>query len=158
MRVYFLPDLISDGVLDEEERKQLEKAGVALAPKGKAQTFEEQFFIYTALTRATEKLVVCYPLTDEEGKGLTVSPVVTRLKHLFPTLSESFLGNQEDIDRISQADSALQAYAEQLRTLRQGEPLSPLWEATEKWLIQDPLRPKSSKAVTGQSFDPESGR
>jgi len=131
---------VSDGVLDAEEREQLEKAGVALAPKGKFQTFEEQFFIYIALTRAVEKLVVCYPLTDEEGKGLTFSPVVTRLKHLFPALSESFLGNLEDIQRISQPDSVLQTYAGQLRALRQGEPLSPLWQAAEKWLIEDPLR------------------
>ncbi|MDR3601907.1 MAG: helicase-exonuclease AddAB subunit AddB [Desulfosporosinus sp.] len=127
------------GVLDAEEREALEKAGVTLAPKGKAQTFEEQFFIYTALTRATEKLVVSYPLTDEEGKGLAVSPVVTRLKQLFP-LSEGFFGSQNDIDSISQADFALQAYAKQLHMLREGEPLSPLWEATERWLIQDPIR------------------
>ncbi|HEY8875744.1 MAG TPA: helicase-exonuclease AddAB subunit AddB [Desulfosporosinus sp.] len=129
----------SEGVLDADERQQLDKAGVALAPKGKTQTFEEQFFIYTALTLASEKLVVCYPLTDEEGKGLAVSPVVTRLKHLFPTLSEIFLGTQEDLEHISHADFALQAYAEQLRKLRQGEPLSPLWKATERWLTQDPL-------------------
>ncbi|EHQ89743.1 helicase-exonuclease AddAB subunit AddB [Desulfosporosinus youngiae] len=131
---------VSDGVLDAEEREELEKAGVALAPKGKFQTFEEQFFIYMALTRAVEKLVVCYPLTDEEGKSLTVSPVVTRLNHLFPELTECFLGNIEDIQRISQPDSVLQSYAGQLRTLRQGEPLSPLWQAAEKWLIEDPLR------------------
>lgn len=137
----------SAGVLDAEEREQLEKAGVTLAPKGKAQTFEEQFFIYTALTRSTEKLVVCYPLTDEEGKGLAVSPVVTRLKHLFPTLLESFFGNQEDIDRLSQADFAIQTYAEQLRTLRQGEPLSPLWKATEMWLTQDPIRQNQVKRL-----------
>jgi len=130
----------TDGVFDEYEREQLKLVGIPLAPKGKAQTFEEQFFIYSALTRATEKLVVCYPLTDEEGKGLTVSPVVRRLRQLFPNLSESFLGNQEDIQRLSHPDTALQAYAEQLRTLRQGEPLSPLWKATEKWLTQDSLR------------------
>jgi len=136
----------SDGVLDSEEREQLEKAGVTLAPKGMAQTFEEQFFIYTALTRATEKLVVSYPLTDEEGKGLAVSTVVTRLTKLFP-ITECFLGNQEDIDRISQADFALRTYAEQLRLLRQGEPLSPLWEATEKWLTQDPIRQNQVKRL-----------
>lgn len=130
----------TDGVLDEYEREQLKLVGIPLAPKGKAQTFEEQFFIYSALTRATEKLVVSYPLTDEEGKGLTVSPVVRRLKLLFPTLSESFIGNQEDIQRLSHPSSALQAYAEQLRTLREGEPLSPLWQATEAWLSKDPLR------------------
>ena len=137
----------TDGVLDAEEREQLEKAGVALAPKGKSQMYEEQFFIYSALTRATEKLVVCYPLTDEEGKGLTVSPVVTRLSHLFPTLAECFLGNQEEINRISQPDFALQAYAEQLHSLRHGEPLSPLWEATETWLTQDPLRQNQTKRL-----------
>ena len=136
----------SDGVLDSEEREQLEKAGVALAPKGKAQTYEEQFFIYTALTRATEKLVVSYPLTDEEGKGLVVSPVVTRLLRIFP-ISESFLGNQQDLERISQADFALRAYAEQLRTLRQGEPLSPLWEATERWLNEDSIRQNQVKRL-----------
>ncbi|MCO1603003.1 helicase-exonuclease AddAB subunit AddB [Desulfosporosinus nitroreducens] len=138
---------VSDGVLDAEERVQLEKAGVALAPKGKSQTYEEQFFIYMALTRAVEKLVVSYPLTDEEGKGLTVSPVVTRIGHLFPTLNENFLGNQEDIHQISQPDSTLQIYAEQLRTLRQGEPLSTLWQATEKWLIEDPLRHNQTKRL-----------
>ncbi len=138
---------VSDGVLDEEERKQLELAGVALAPKGKAQTYEEQFFIYTALTRAIEKLVVSYPLTDEEGKGLVVSPIIPRLKNLFPALMERFQGNQEDIYRISHADSALQAYAEQLRTLRQGEPLSPLWRATEQWLNQDPIRQNQVKQL-----------
>jgi len=138
---------VSDGVLDADERVQLEKAGVALAPKGKSQTYEEQFFIYIALTRAVEKLVVSYPLTDEEGKGLTVSPVVTRLIHLFPTLSESFLGNQEDIHQISQPDSTLQIYAQQLRTLRQGEPLSPLWQAAEKWLIEDPFRHNQARRL-----------
>ncbi|HZK53071.1 MAG TPA: helicase-exonuclease AddAB subunit AddB [Desulfosporosinus sp.] len=130
----------SAGVLDEEDRQRLEKAGVALAPKGKTQTFEEQFFIYSALTLASEKLIVCYPFTDEEGKGLAVSPVVTRLKHLFPTLCESSLGTEKDLDYMSHADYALQAYAGQLRILRQGEPLSPLWNATERWLTQDPTR------------------
>ena len=137
----------SKGVLDADERDQLDKAGVALAPKGKTQTFAEQFFIYTALTLASEKLIVCYPLTDEEGKGLSVSPVVSRLKHLFPTLSESFLAAQEDLDYISHADFALRAYAEQIRNLRQGEPLSPLWKATERWLTQDPLRQNQVKRL-----------
>ena len=130
----------TDGVLDEYERELLKLAGVPLAPKGKAQTFEEQFFIYSALTRATEKLVVCYPLTDEEGKGLTVSPVVRRIRQIYPTLIESFLDKERDIQHLSHPDAALQAYAQQLRTLREGEPLSPLWKATEVWLSQDSLR------------------
>ncbi|WP_088186611.1 helicase-exonuclease AddAB subunit AddB [Desulfosporosinus sp. FKA] len=128
----------SEGVLDAEEREQLQKEGISLAPKGKAQIYEEQFFIYTAFTRAREKLVVSYPLTDEEGKALTVSSVILRLKHLF-SISEDFLGNQEALELITQGNSALQYYADQLRLLQQqGEPLSTLWQAAERWLSQDP--------------------
>lgn len=129
-----------DGLLDEEERQQLEKSGVALAPKGKAQIYEEQFFVYTALTRASEKLVLSYPLMDEEGKGLIVSPVITRLTAIFPTLSKNFIGNRKEIERVSHPISAFQAYAEQLRALPRKEPLSPLWEAAETWFLRDPVR------------------
>jgi ATP-dependent helicase/nuclease subunit B len=128
---------VSEGVLDPEERELLQKKGILLAPKGKAQMYEEQFFIYTAITRAAEKLVVSYPLTDEEGKGLTVSSVILRLKQLFP-ITEVYQGNQDSLNVITESNSALQYYAEQLRSLRLGEHLSPLWEATEKWLCQDP--------------------
>jgi ATP-dependent helicase/nuclease subunit B len=131
-----------DGVLDAGERETLEHEGIVLAPKGKAQIFEEQFYIYTALTRATEKLIITYPLTDEEGKGLSVSPVVKRLCQLFPELQEGFFGMQKELQYISQADTTLQSYAEQLRLLRQGKALSPLWQAAEKWLSEDPARQK----------------
>lgn len=131
---------VADGIFDVEERKELEAAGVVLAPKGKAETYAEQFYIYTALTRAVEKLVISYALTDEEGKGMAVSPVVPRLKQLFPMVAEKFLSNEEDIEKISQPDFTLQVYAEELRKVRQGESLSPLWTAAEKWLLADPLR------------------
>lgn len=126
-----------EGVFDAEEREELEKEGVSLAPKGKAQMYEEQFFIYMALTRAREKLVISYPLTDEEGKALTESPVIPRLKQLF-LISENFLGNQEALELISHADSALQYYAGQLRNPERSEHTSPIWKAAELWLSQDP--------------------
>lgn len=123
----------SNGVFDGIERESLEHSGLNLAPKGKLQLYEEQFFIYTALTRATDKLYVSYPLTDEEGKGLQVSSVVTRLKTLFPNLVESYLGNHEEISSISHPHTLLPAYALQLMQLRNGKSLSPLWQAIQKW-------------------------
>lgn len=124
----------TDGVFDGMERDRLEHSGLTLAPKGKAQLFEEQFFIYSALTRATEKLYISYPLTDEEGKGLSVSPVVTRLKSVFPDLAETYLGNlEEDLSLISHPHTLLPAYAVQLMQLRQGKTLTPLWQAVQTW-------------------------
>ena len=125
-----------NGLFDGEERALLADEGIALASKGKEQINEEQFYIYMALTRATDKLVVSYPLTDEEGKGMTVSTVVARLVGLF-SLTDVYWGNQEEMERISQGDFAFQAYAEQIRTLRRGEKLSPLWQAAEMWFAQN---------------------
>lgn len=125
---------LTDGVLDEIERESLEHFGLNLAPKGKAQLFEEQFFIYSALTRAKEKFYISYPLTDEEGKGLPVSPVITRLKTVFPTLSVTILGNGEDeLGLISHPQALLPVYAVQLMQLRQEKPLGPLWNAVQTW-------------------------
>lgn len=130
------------GLFDGEEREFLAREGIVLAPRGKEQIYEEQFYIYTALTRAREKLVVSYPLTDEEGKGLAASTVVARLTNLFPLAKTYYLGNQKDIEWISQADFAFQAYAEQLRTLRKGEKPAPLWQAAEMWFKRDAQRQK----------------
>lgn len=124
----------TDGVLDGLERERLEHSGLTLAPKGKAQLYEEQFFIYNALTRATEKLYISYPLTDEEGKGLPVSPLVTRLKTVFPDLKDTYLGNsEEELNLISHPHALLPAYALQLLNVRQGKALTPLWQAVEDW-------------------------
>ncbi|WP_041484136.1 helicase-exonuclease AddAB subunit AddB [Desulfitobacterium metallireducens] len=124
----------SDGVLDSDEREQLEQLGMSLAPKGKAQLYEEQFFIYTGLTLARDRLYVSYPLTDEEGKGLTISPVVTRLRTLFSELHEQYIGNLDnDLEQLSHPQPLLPAYATQLLQLRQHKALSPMWQAVQEW-------------------------
>lgn len=123
-----------DGVLDSEEREHLEQLGLSLAPKGKAQLFEEHFYIYTALTLATNRLYVTYSLTDEEGKALSVSPVITRLRVLFPNINEKYVNNvDDDIDKISHPRPLLPSYASHLMQIRQGKALSPLWQAVQTW-------------------------
>ncbi|MDA8229051.1 MAG: helicase-exonuclease AddAB subunit AddB [Desulfitobacterium hafniense] len=142
-----------EGVLDSDERLRLEQLGINLSPKGKTQIHEEQFFIYTALTRATERLNISYPLTDEEGKGLTVSPVIARIMNLFPELTEQFLNEKSDsLDIISHPRPLLQVYASQLRNLRKGEPLNNLWQAAENWLLQDSTRIQQVNTLKAGAF------
>jgi ATP-dependent helicase/nuclease subunit B len=130
---------VLDGVFDSEEREQLEQLGLTLAPKGKAQLYEEQYFIYTGLTQARDRLYVSYPLTDEEGKALTVSPVVTRLRTLFPELHEQYLGSSDDdLQQISHPQPLLPSYATQLLQLRQHKTLSPMWQAVQIWYQNAP--------------------
>ncbi|MHB1651910.1 MAG: helicase-exonuclease AddAB subunit AddB [Desulfitobacteriaceae bacterium] len=144
--------LLGNGVLDMLEREELEKKGLALAPIGSAQLGDEQFFIYTALSRATERLYVCYSLTDPDGKGMAPSSVVRRLKSLFPLLKEEFWGNNVDsLQQVSHPGPLLQAYALHMGGVGQGQELSPLWGAIRQWLVRDPLRAPYVSLLEGAS-------
>jgi len=77
-----------DGVFNDAEREKLAAAGIALAPGGRRQAFDEQYLVYTALTRSSDYLWVSYPLADDEGRALAPSPVVARIKEIFPEIKE----------------------------------------------------------------------
>lgn len=124
----------NEGIFDELDRLRLERLGILLAPKGKVQLYEEHYFIYTALTRARQRLYISYPLTDDEGKGLTVSPVINRIKTIFPELKEMHISlDTEGLESISHPYPLLTAYALHLQNLREGIPLDPLWESVRAW-------------------------
>lgn len=125
----------NDGLLSNSEREYLAAAGLNLAPRGLAMILEEQFFIYMALTRARQGLYVGYPLTDDEGKGLTVSTVVTHLIDLFPSVQTEFWGNSaEGLTALGHPESLMPHYAVYLCGLKDGEEPSQFWRAVEAWL------------------------
>ena len=78
------PRLQEEGVFTEEERQNLEDNGLELAPGLRRRLLEQQFFIYLAVTRPSSLLWVSYPRSDEEGRALMPSFLISRLKALFP--------------------------------------------------------------------------
>ncbi|MDD6795651.1 MAG: helicase-exonuclease AddAB subunit AddB [Clostridiaceae bacterium] len=88
-----------EGILSDRDRDLLKDMGVELSSTTKAKVFEEQFMVYTALTLASEYLMISYPMADFEGKSLRASIVIPRLKRIFPKLiEESDLYNVSDKD------------------------------------------------------------
>ncbi len=120
------------GVFAPEERRCLESSGLKLSPQDERQVFDEEYYIYTGLTRATQKLFITYPLADEEGKGISASFLVKRLKGLFPGLTETGWGEQ-GLDLISAPYPLPEFYAS-----RRDQGLSgaehTLWEAAREWM------------------------
>lgn len=89
-----IPSAPSDeGVISDEEREMLFTVGVELAATSRQKLLEEQFVLYHTLTRASERLYVCCPLADEEGKTLLPSSLFKRLKAMFPLAQEVFVTN-----------------------------------------------------------------
>ena len=81
-----------DAVFSDREREDLLAAGIELAPTSRVNQLHERYLTYIALTRASERLWVSFPLADSEGKGLAPSRVLNRLRELFPSIPEDYVG------------------------------------------------------------------
>ena len=77
-----------EGILSDRDRIELRELGIELASDTRSRVFEEQFMVYTALTIASEYLMITYPMADFEGKSLRPSIVIPRIKKIFKVLKE----------------------------------------------------------------------
>ncbi|MBE7041308.1 MAG: helicase-exonuclease AddAB subunit AddB [Ruminococcaceae bacterium] len=77
----------NEGLIKDAERAILENQGLSLGPDGKKIAFQNQYLVYSALTVSSNAMHVSYAVSDLEGKGLFPSPLVDRLRKLFPNLS-----------------------------------------------------------------------
>lgn len=145
-----------DGLFSDQEREKLLAVGLDLAPGSRRQVFEEQFLVYTALTRTSEKLWISYPLADTEGQAITKSPVVTRIKELFPELSETVIqvdpvsGNEsEDLEFLACPDQVLGYLTAKLRAVKAGGHIEPLWWQVYNWFLRGDQRTPALAILDG---------
>ena len=113
------------GILNDDDRSELARRGVELAPAGMEQMGIELQNLYAALTQPVCGLQISYPVTDVSGAELRPAFVVGRLRLLFPELQIL----REDADRSYRLSAVLPA----LEAAGQ-EPDGALW----KYLEQDP--------------------
>lgn len=142
-----------EGLLTDNERALLTKLGLELGGGAAADTFAEQFLVYTALTRASSWLWVSYSLADTEGKAQGPSPIVRRLKDItgnkVRTLPVEPPPGQE-AQYLARADRALAALACALRLYKQTGRISPAWWEVYNWaLAKTGLRPQLAAALGG---------
>ncbi|KKM08757.1 ATP-dependent helicase [Clostridiales bacterium PH28_bin88] len=142
-----------DEIFTDGERDELASRGVHLAPPGRVRLFHEQYLVYIALTRASERLWISYPLADQEGKALAPSSIIGRVKELFPGLKESFLGlepagavindlteDTPELEFIINRRRTVAYLGSLLRKAETGRPLPLLWAYVYQWYISDEAR------------------
>ncbi|MBE3590467.1 MAG: exodeoxyribonuclease V subunit gamma [Firmicutes bacterium] len=128
-----------DVIFSDREREILAAGGCELGPTGRLRAQHEQYLTYIALTRASERLWVSYPLADEEGRAQAASPVVRRLRALFPRLEVEELPDADD-DPLEAATPAQLAAALVRRLGRARDTGRPDAEAlaVRRWLRRRP--------------------
>lgn len=148
-----------DGILDEAERERLEQAGVELAPGARQQLMAEQFLLYQAMTRPSERLWFSCALADEEGKALLPSPVMERVKETLPGLVLRFFhnepsGNAElDAFLLSRPKQVFRHLLTMLRQMKKGRPLPVFWWEVYDWFVREsPHAKQESWLLSGLHF------
>ncbi|HUO09189.1 MAG TPA: PD-(D/E)XK nuclease family protein [Phycisphaerae bacterium] len=96
-----------------------------IGPGSDGQLLEMQFFDYSALTRASERLIVSYPLADRRGRAVGRSRYVMRLRELLEEcglVERKFdAASRTSLERIGTVDDLLAGIAAWARaSIRQG--------------------------------------
>lgn len=134
--------LFEQGIFSETEREQLQLVGLSLAPGIRRLIFDEQYIIYQAVTRASERLMISYPLADDEGRELKPSPIIHRIREIFPGLSERQwtqepgMPGANDLEFITAPGRSLTYLAGRLREAMSGRKIDPLWWEVYNWFVQ----------------------
>lgn len=146
---------VEDGILADNERELLHYNGIELAPGSRRKLLDENFFIYLAVTSASDRLYLSYPLADEEGKALLPSVVVKRLKEMFPNAKEMVSLNEpeseetdEQLAFIVRPNVALSVLTTKLQNWKKQYPLHDVWWDVYNYFLNDQeWKPKAKKAL-----------
>jgi len=82
------PPVPGSSLLTEDERASLRRNGLELAPDLPRRYNDSLLSLYGAICQPTNSLTFSYSRTGSDGKPLRPSPILTRLKHTFPGLTE----------------------------------------------------------------------
>lgn len=150
----FPPQPAEDAIFTDRERERLKQAGLDVGPTSLERLFQEQFLTYVALTRGSDSLWISYPLADESGRATAPSPVISRLRRLFPDLSP-----EPAAPAAPDAEAAVQLVAtprqlaalvaRALRRARSGYAIHPYWLDLYQWIVRDPVLHGESAFILG---------
>lgn len=120
------------GLFSDPDIESLSDLGIVLSEDARTRAYYDQYFMYDALTTATDFLKLSYPSADSEGAALRPSAILNRLGKLFPdlreTVSMSYLAKQSpDRQDIASEREAFSELLGQMRRHRDGAQIDPLW-------------------------------
>ncbi|MRG87032.1 helicase-exonuclease AddAB subunit AddB [Salinibacillus xinjiangensis] len=138
----------SDGMISEDERSLLNQHGLLLADSSSRKLLDDRFYVYVAFTTPKDYLWVSYPLSNEEGKTKTPSPLINRMKEMFPRVEESLLLEDEDEENplrfITVPEKTRAVLTSQLAKYLRGYKVDDVFWDVYQWYVDH--HPKTSRS------------
>ncbi len=127
-------------MLSDPERRELRSRRLDLEPDVRRRTLDESLLGYTAFTRASERLYLSRPLSDDDGKPAEPSAFWERVLEMFPSVTVTQVPREDDDPRY--IDTPRQLVVSLMRWVRRGAAShtdsESLWPALYQWLATYP--------------------
>ncbi|MFC7391836.1 helicase-exonuclease AddAB subunit AddB [Scopulibacillus cellulosilyticus] len=148
-----------DHVFSDEDRQLLEDYGIHLAEGTRSQILDEEFLIYRAMTSASDKLFISYPLAAEDGQSLMASPLIGRLKSIFPDINVRFIPaepheviEEKQLNFVTTPGKTIGRLASQIRQWDKGYPVADLWWDVYNWYTESDQWSRKSRNILSSLF------
>lgn len=147
--------IMPDGIFSSRDREQLLQDGWQLAPPAYARQLAENYLAYIALTRSGERLYLSYYLSDDDGEASLPSPLIKRIRKLFPLLSEETYAGETDLHLLGGGLATLASLSRQLRLAQNGLPVADFWRDVYNWYADhEPYLRLLEEILWGLDYDP----
>ena len=124
------------GFLNEADRERLQDAGLRLRPSRREAVYIQNFYLYLALTRPSDRLILSYTAADGSGKAVRPAYLISRLRRLFPKIRETL--PSETVEALAERPAdCRRLLAEPVRRLKDQEP-APAWYELYAWFLRHP--------------------
>ena len=147
------PSIYKDeGFFNDKDREYLKAQGFDLANGSLENLYAENFNIYKAFTIAEEKLFLSYASSDNEGRTLRPSILITKLKKIYPKLKEtSDIITQEK--EIITTNNTFDNLIEKLNAYQEGKGIEDIWFDVLKYYENNPLwKGRLQKSLEGIKY------
>lgn len=111
------------GFFNSAERRQLAGLGLKLAPGGREQQFLEDYYVYIALTRSSERLYLIYAENAADGSAMQPSLALADLRRVLPGLAVEKTASLDRLGMLGGDRMLLGGLTAHLARLKAGEPV-----------------------------------
>ncbi len=144
----------NDGLLSDNDKKILNSMKLPTAPDTEQLNYEEQALLYSVLNAAEKKLFLSYPKKSADGGSLSPSPVIGKLREIFPRLTASSDNDPISTEELLSAPSiALHVMLDKLNRRAAGEEIDEIYLKLYGWFLKSgrPL-PKIPDAFSSMRY------
>lgn len=122
------------GIISQFEREKMAEYHLELAPGAREKVFIQKFYLYLNMTKPSERLYVTFCRVNSDGKALRRSYLIGTLLKLFPQLVVEEPSEEETLESVLTAESALPFLMEGLNKPVEDEEA---WTALLAWYLSD---------------------